>query len=389
MTPTPEQLSRDQETAIMLSKDWFLNQTGSTFYMGGYAGTGKTKIAGLLAQYAKKPVFGAYTGRAALQLERKSGFPASTLHSLLYKPRTVNGQVTFVFDPEESPLWDTDLLIIDEASMVPDAMEKDLLHFKCRILLIGDPAQLPPPMKSGGLLQGRKPDAMLTEIHRQAKDSPVLRLATAVREGKGLPQGRFGNSCVMNSKDPVKQAVESKASMVLAGMKKTVRKLNIAFRGGDESLPRAGEPLLALQNQRESGIMNGSLWKLEGFGRGGMEVFDEGDLAMIDGIQETPNPVSELFPHRFWVSLHEEPDRRLSNILVDFSPAMGQEYQYARGVCPMDFGYCLTVHKSQGSEWPEVCLINESGVFKDASRQWLYTGLTRAGENVLVLNGRV
>jgi exodeoxyribonuclease-5 len=401
-------LSPGQEQAIAAAKDWFLNQTSTTLYLDGPAGTGKTTIAKLLAEYAEKPVFAAYTGRAALQIAKKSGFPAYTLHSLLYKPRRKpNGGVEFVFAPEESLLLDTDLLVIDEASMVPTTMEQELLHFDCRILLIGDSAQLPPPTRSGGLIQGRRPDIRLTEIHRQAKDNPVLMLATSVREGKGLMTGRFGNSCVMSVKDPVKIAVESKASMVLAGMRKTVRKLNVAFRGGDESPPRSGEPVLALQNLHDKGIMNGSLWRLAGRKATGGE--DQADWLSEaietfapqlapDGITksysppsvELPRAGSSLFPHRSYVSLSSlETGIELADVYADFGPAMGEEYSYARGVCALDFGYCLTVHKSQGSEWPEVCLINESGVFRDSARQWLYTGLTRASENVLVLNGKV
>ena len=198
--------SPQQERAIKQVKDW-LGSPSQVFRLFGFAGTGKTT----LARHLDADYYAAYTGKAAHVLQQK-GCPATTIHSLIYHAKEKSEQrlaeliALYEKDPSEelyreikkeeknlrspsfvlnleSPLRDATLLIIDECSMVDQRMGEDLLSFGCKILVLGDPAQLPPIM-GGGFFTEQKPDFLLTEVHRQAADNPVLDLATRIRMGE-------------------------------------------------------------------------------------------------------------------------------------------------------------------------------------------------------------
>ncbi len=95
-----------------------------------------------------------------------------------------------------SAVADAKLVIIDECSMVDEELGKDLLSFGTKVLVLGDPAQLP-PIQGGGFFTAAEPDAMLTEVHRQAQDDPIVRMSMDIREGRELEIGRHGESEVV------------------------------------------------------------------------------------------------------------------------------------------------------------------------------------------------
>ena len=99
---------------------------------------------------------------------------------------------TFVLN-SEGPVRDADLIVLDEVSMVNETMAADLMSFGKPILVLGDPGQLP-PIKGEGAFTQAVPDVMLTEIHRQAEGSAIIRLATMAREGKFIPFGTYSDS---------------------------------------------------------------------------------------------------------------------------------------------------------------------------------------------------
>lgn len=234
-------LSDMQARAIAAIRDWYENRRGEQqiFRLFGYAGTGKTTITALaIDALGFEPMtpgglggvlFAAFTGKAALVMTRK-GTPAQTIHSLIYRvseatPEEIERvtedlaalrrdlsrmgpaerdfamtriaqlelrledihQPKFLIN-EQSALRDADLLVLDEVSMVGADMAHDLLAFGKPILVLGDPGQLP-PIKGLGFFTEAAPDVMLTEVHRQAGDSAILRLATLAREGLPIPPG--------------------------------------------------------------------------------------------------------------------------------------------------------------------------------------------------------
>ena len=181
--------SSHQDAALKAVADWLKAKPGrrdapQIFRLFGYAGTGKTTLAKHVAEAVDgKVLYAAFTGKAAQVMRSKGCSGASTIHSLIYKA---------LESEEETPnfeLWDAapaskaKLIVIDECSMVDAELGRDLMSFGVPLLVLGDPAQLP-PISGGGFFTNAEPDVMLGEVHRQAQDDPIVRLSMEVREGK-------------------------------------------------------------------------------------------------------------------------------------------------------------------------------------------------------------
>jgi exodeoxyribonuclease-5 len=370
--------SLDQDNAIKAAVDWFLSQSSFGFWLAGPAGSGKTSIAKALAQKAKKPIFAAPTGRAAMQLTKR-GCPAKTLHQLLYKPITVDGKVEFFFAPEEDhPLWSCDLLIIDEVSMVSDEHAGHLLHFQVPILMIGDPYQLP-PVSGGALTAGQKPDFLLTEIHRQAVDNPVLQLATRVRQGRGLPPGTVrtvGNlQDAIRCLEDLKSKHDTDSTMLLAGARKTVRELNVLSRKGapESNLLKRGEPVLCLKNDHKVGMMNGSIWTSK--------------VAVSKDDIDFNEKMKRIYPVGLDLLSNDFADHEIQDVKVNVLSMLGmdEEEGWKSSGIPCDYGHARTVHKAQGDEADVGVFINEAYMFKGLVKELLYTALTRFRKAVTIV----
>src|SRR5207237_4369259 len=140
--------------------------------------------------------YAAFTGKAAQVMRSKGCYGASTIHSLIYRARE-SGEETPSFDLwSDAPASKAKLIIIDECSMVDAELARDLMSFRVPLLVLGDPAQLP-PIQGGGFFTDAKPDAMLTEVHRQARDNPIVRLSMDIRAGNALLPGQYGETQVV------------------------------------------------------------------------------------------------------------------------------------------------------------------------------------------------
>src|ERR1700756_2284703 len=165
--------SPHQDSALKAVADWLKakpgrNGTPPVFRLFGYAGTGKTTLARHIAEGVDgKVLFAAFTGKAALVMRNKGCDGAATIHSLIYRARE-SGEETPSFELwDEAPASKANLIVIDECSMVDAELGRDLLSFGAPVLVLGDPAQLP-PVQGGGFFTDAEPDVMLTEGHRQA-----------------------------------------------------------------------------------------------------------------------------------------------------------------------------------------------------------------------------
>ena len=356
-----------QEAALKAVARWLKRGEPQIFRLFGYAGTGKTTLAKKIAGDAKGEVaFGAFTGKAALVMRAKGCPEARTIHSLIYRAsETETGEPSFVLNKDSAVARST-LVIIDECSMVDTELGRDLLSFGVPVLVLGDPGQLP-PVKGGGFFTAADPDVMLTEVHRQAADNPILHLSMLARDGKRLSPGSYGGSRVIR-RDVVEEGLITSAGQVLVGLNRTRRSCNMRMRellGYATALPEAGDKLVCLKNNHKKGLLNGGLWTVKTAAPARkkklmMEVISEDDAA--------------------------EKPRRIG-VLPEFF--QGQEDTLAPPVRKdsdeFDYGYALTVHKAQGSQWDDVVLFDESYAFREHRARWLYTGITRAARRLTVV----
>ena len=383
----------------------WLKSDQQVFTLFGYAGTGKTTLAKHLAATASGLVlFSAYTGKAASVLRTKGCENAATLHSLLYEvsphdkgyleqlieelatltnpldrriaeadireERARVARPRFSVNPE-SVIKNASLIVLDECSMVNASLAHDLLQFRKKVLVLGDPAQLP-PVKGGGYFTNKTPDVLLTEIHRQALDNPILRWATAVRSGKSLPYADEGAAKKVSRDDMGMKEISTNGSQMLTGKNETRRKLNQAARrtlGHHGRYPNANEQLVILRNDREMGVLNGVVCTTT------MDASDP---------EEGSFSIAVNYEGR---DLALEMDCQHFDAYADPQIAELPDSSRDRGVIPADFGYALTVHKAQGSQWEKVTVCDDGFAKWDPRmrQRWLYTAITRAAETLLIV----
>lgn len=399
-------LTYDQLRGIEAINKWLRQSASPAFVLAGYAGTGKTTLLQEFINAQDKPVLCcAPTGKAAAVLgKRLTNAKVSTIHRALYKPvtqsmntlNTLLGELTNHPDNEDLKLAieeerarlatsevgfalraDRDILpgqlvVIDEASMVSKRMEKDLLATNAKILFVGDPGQLPPVMDEG-FFRWHPPDVMLTEVLRQALDSPIIRLSMMVRKGDFIAAGEYGAvRKIPKSEFPPKEWLTY--DQVVTGKNDSRRKVNRYFRAqkfgtGVGWWPVEGDKLICLKNDYEAGLINGL------FGAALAPFTFNEDMGELVGqiIYETSISVGVFA--RFPFQAHYDPS------------AVDPPYFDKEGLREFDYGYAITVHKSQGSEWERVILADDRMMEdkKDFRRQWLYTAVTRAKEELIWL----
>src|SRR3954449_8744277 len=198
--------SSEQDAALKSVSEWLKAKPGGrntplVFRLFGYAGTGKTTLARHIAEHVDgKVLFAAFTGKAALVMRSKGCQGASTIHSLIYRTLESGAEIPSFELWDDAPASKAKLIVIDECSMVDAELGRDLMSFDVPVLVLGDPAQLP-PIQGGGFFTDAQPDAMLTEVHRQARNDPIVRLPMAIRAGKALLPGQYGETQVVTRGD--------------------------------------------------------------------------------------------------------------------------------------------------------------------------------------------
>jgi exodeoxyribonuclease V len=361
-----------QDTALKAVADWLRAKPGRSgtpqvFRLFGFAGTGKTTLARHIAEGVEGEVkYAAFTGKAALVMRNKGCDEASTIHSLIYRAReTRDEQPTFELW-DDAPASKAKLIVIDECSMVDAELGRDLMSFGCPLLVLGDPAQLP-PIQGGGYFTSAEPDAMLTEVHRQAQNDPIVRLSMDVREGRSIEIGDYGETEVVRRGDLDPNRV-MQADQVLVGRNNTRRAYNMRIREKQEitdPLPVAGDKLVCLRNNRKKALFNGGLWRVKARAQSKSRIVT---MRLV--------PDEELVAKAVKVSVRSD----------CFEGGIEQiPWEQRKPYDEFDFGYVLTVHKSQGSQWDDVVLFDESFAFQESRARWLYTGITRAAKRLSIV----
>ena len=380
------------------------------FTLGGFAGTGKTfLLSHLIDNSSDLVVCCAPTGKAASVLSAKlGGFPVSTVHSLLYKPFEKNYEAILELkrDLKENPSKKTQLelnalmkdqlgfslqvnpanfsavslIIVDEASMLNDVLVKDLITTGCRLLFVGDPGQLP-PIGGKDIIAEMGFDYTLTDIQRQAMDSPIIRLSMDIRKGTRIDRSQYATpECLLATPRQVKAQHLSECDQVITGKNENRHKLNRIirkYRGlGEHALPQKGEKLICLKNEQEKNTgMFGTF---------------------INGVQcYTTSEAVPIGSDMFHIGVHYE-GRDIANMPVyDYHTRAHYEKRIEElpwrerfGMREFDYGYVITAHKSQGSEWDNVIVVDDKMQKgkPDFRKRWLYTAITRAKSQLTLVD---
>jgi exodeoxyribonuclease-5 len=393
------EFTRDQQDALDAILDWHRNDPGSPLTMGGYAGTGKTTLMGQLHRFlpGKRIMYVSFTGKAVSVLASKlpPGAPVSTIHRLLYHPqpstvcklsgeRCVEGGYCVTHLPDDpdisdtkpcptvskldwssklDPLRDFDLVVADEASMISDKLWRDLTGWGCPVLAVGDHGQLPPVKSEYNLMES--PMIRLERIHRQAAGSPIIQLSMLAREAGMIDIGEYGPGvCKIHPRDIDKVAIDSDAGdLVIVGYNRTRNLLNTQMRQryGRTGLVTAGDHVICLRNNYEAGVFNGIRGRVTQVG----EPYAKGDGVFLQ------------------VDLGSGEQYTGEAYLPQFG-APKTDNSAGRWYGLWDFGYALTCHKSQGSQARRVIVIEEHLPSSD-HRRWLYTAVTRAEEELVLV----
>lgn len=384
------QLSPDQDKALKLLNDWYFGFSGGqTITLGGYAGTGKTTLISIFRQEihskdkTKKVVFCSFTGKATRVLEQKlkelkaiiKDDEIGTIHSMVYSPRLDKSDQIIGWDKKEE--LEADLIIVDEASMVNQAIWSDLLSYNIPILAVGDHGQLPAIEGKFNLMDA--PKIVLQEVHRQAKDNPIISISMHARETGFIPPNKYTEKIIKMSKsDPdyhskMMDTLENYTpdSMVLCGFNLTRIRLNRHLRsnlGYEQDTPDVGDRVICLKNNYQKRIYNGMLGTLSSYTKldehgAFVNIEMDGESALYKGTISTK-------------AFNLDPKEMEKEIPIIRKNQMDI----------FDFGYAMTVHKAQGSQAKKVILFEERFSKMDdlTWRRWLYTAVTRASEELII-----
>ena len=314
--------------------------------IGGLAGTGKSTVIKHLAELLPRFAVCAYTGKAASVLRKKGIDRAQTIHSLIYKAYTdEKNQVRFSL----SPSFDCEGIIVDEASMVSEAIYRDLKWFGKPMVFVGDHGQLEPIGDKFNLMDD--PDLRLETIHRNAGE--IAHFAQHIRTGyrPSSWQTRGSGEKIKFVPRGKHTQLLSKVDQTICAFNKTRAELNILAREQfrmDPLAPCVGDRVVCLKNDKQSGLFNGMQGEVAMVYSGSHFAFEsDGYVFDVQCEKNTFNQVKYEFDHN--------------------------------GPIPFDYAYAITAHRAQGSEYDSVLVMEQRCDLWD-HRRWAYTAASRAKE---------
>jgi len=443
MAFSTDDLTEEQKRGIDAIASWFKTGqchgfTKPVFTCGGPAGSGKSSIARLaieacgLSLSSEEVVTATLAGKAAYVLRQKGIPSARTLHSAMYTP---NDEIGDVIDKEKAhilelrgamgglsglerdahlaeitlaesrlkqlvernrdevtwtrnpfgPMAKAKLVLCDEASMIGGELLKDLKTFGVPMIAIGDPFQLPPIDDSGdSVFFDRRGNPLpldyeLTQIHRQAAESPIIRFSQAIRHGTadmdftGKMTGGDGGILLRIPYERLTVEMLAGAEITLVGFNETRHRVNAEVReflGRNSPYPEVGDRVTCLKNNRDSKRLNGELGTVTKSAhdfnqRAGTccvtVLWDDGKEQIVDCLipyWEAPGDSEALYSVPKW--------SRSKNLHLDYANA-------------------LSTHRSQGSQWDGGIGLEEPfGRTPEMRRRFRYTQVTRFSKNAVM-----
>ena len=266
------------------------------------------------------------------------------------------------------PPLEAKLIVIDECSMVDAELGRDLMSFGVPLLVLGDPAQLP-PIQGGGFFTDAEPDAMLTEVHRQAQDDPIVRLSMEVRDGQRLSPANTASSQVVR-RARARSRARARCRSGAGRPQRDAARLQCAharaarLRGCRCRMP--GDKLVCLRNNRRKGLFNGGLWVVK----------DRQPKAApgILGCGSRPTRTRVGAPSRCRCGPNASRARSSSS---NGSSASAMTSSTSAMCSP-----CTSRRARNGTTW---CCSTRCFAFPDSRERWLYTGITRAAKRLTVV----
>ena len=376
------ELTKGQEEGLKIACERFRSNQPYTV-IAGFAGTGKTTLVQFIIDELKlreeHVTYIAYTGRAALILRNKGCLNAMTAHKLLYRSEE-KADGTYVHTPRKRLDGNFKLIVCDEASMMPQEMIDLLLSHRVHVLFLGDQAQLPPIEGEQIILQN--PHVFLTEITRQALDNPIIKMSMDVREGIPFVYGGDKN-CRVIPREKVSDKLLLGADIIIVGKNVTRHKINEYVRQlkwGDKYTenPIEGDRCICLKNKWDEVGTNG-------------DPLINGQLGILQNIRiEDVPPYGTILIADFL----SDDGGLYRNLMMDYklmltgNPTINADNwkQFAKWpkLFEFAFGYAVTAHKSQGSEFNKVLVYDEAFGDSDQRRRWRYTSVTRAAQKLIV-----
>lgn len=400
------ELTRKQEEGLKTAVERYKKGYGYTV-ISGYAGTGKsTLISFIISALDLDPDYDvayiAYTGKASEVLRRKGCLNAMTAHKLLYHTRkTPSGG--FVTVPK-SEIGDFKVIVVDEVSMLPTKMWFQLLKHGIYVLACGDPGQLPPIARKDEepLRVLDHPHVFLDEVMRQAQDSEIIRLSMDIRNHKPIEYFK-GNEVMVIPRYEVNTGMYQWADQILTATNAERFRINSTMRSilGRGPQPEAGDKVISLSNHwdifsdnGEANLINGTI----GYLTSDIQKMDV--YYPINSYRKPfPNPVPIL--RAGFVSEVNETYLPLNidyTALTTGKPYLSSQHEYDLYVAkrnpkrelpqePLEFnyGYAITVHRAQGSEWDKILVVEENFPYgEEEHTRWLYTAVTRAQSRLVL-----
>lgn len=380
-------LTNGQEKGLKVAVQRFKDKEPYTV-IAGYSGVGKSSlvryIVDAIGLSEEDVVYAALCGKAAQVLRNKGCANSMTLHKLLYIPKEIEGTQDVEFVPRRRLENPPKLIVVDEASMISKEIFELLLSHKIHVIFLGDPFQLPAISESTNILD--EAHVFLTEITRQALDSPIIRLSMDIREGKMLTYGGDKDAKIIPM-GKVSKGLLLGADIVICGKNATRRYLNDEIRKlkwGQQyqAGPIDGDKLICLHNYWKiadklgsTPLVNGSIGILT-------------DISMHDTKKLKPK-LTGIFTDEVG-NVFRKKDMNIDyQLLATGKPTVNQynfkEFTKANRPLEFEYAYAVTCHKYQGSEAEKVLVFDEWLGDVEYHQKWLYTAITRSRSMVIVV----
>lgn len=368
---------------------WSGNRTGyehpQWFAYSGASGCGKTTVAKVIIDHLNLGKTGyigcAYTGKAVLQMQ-KNRLNAKTIHSLIYNiipvikrdPVTKKRYMSFEFELKKKLDNDYQLIIVDEAPMVNDEIIGQLMSFNIPILFMGDMNQLPPVFGSSSIMLN--PDYTLTQIMRQKENDPIVQLSQMILKGIPLIEGEYGKSKVLRSL-PADERLLTDYDQILCTTNRLRTDVNSWIRSNLLGRPTL-EPSI---NDKIICRQNNWLCDVDGY-------------YLVNGLSGYITDISRDMLHRGYYLINFHPDFFPEGL--DFLQ-LKMDSKYIKASLEdqkrmpriqnekFEYAYAITVHLSQGSEYPSVLFLDTFFQSAELTRRAEYTAITRAQEAVTII----